>query len=67
MTDTSTTKRLTPTERGKLGRALAKQYRAGASIRALATEHGHSYGFVQKLLHESGATVRTRGRAARGV
>ncbi|MBN9620404.1 MAG: transcriptional regulator, partial [Actinobacteria bacterium] len=36
----------------------------GASIRSLAAEHGRSYGFVHRLLVESGTTLRGRGGAS---
>ena len=35
------------------------------SIRSLATATNRSYGFVHRLLSESGATLRSRGGANR--
>ncbi|MEE1789384.1 helix-turn-helix domain-containing protein, partial [Streptomyces sp. BE308] len=43
-----------------------KKYDSGASIRALAEETGRSYGFVHRMLSESGGTLRGRGGAPRG-
>ncbi|MBK3589504.1 hypothetical protein JHN49_39970, partial [Streptomyces sp. MBT57] len=45
---------------------LKKKYDSGASIRALAEETGRSYGFVHRMLSESGVTLRGRGGATRG-
>ena len=36
------------------------------SIRALAQSTGRSYGFVHRMLSESGVTLRGRGGATRG-
>ncbi len=46
--------------------SLKKKYDSGASIRALAEETGRSYGFVHRMLSESGVTLRGRGGATRG-
>jgi predicted transcriptional regulator len=51
-------------ERDKLTQDLKKKY--GASIRELAESTGRSYGFVHRLLTESGITLRGRGGATRG-
>ena len=53
-------------ERDKLTNDLKKKYVAGASIRELAEATGRSYGFVHRLLSESGVTLRGRGGATRG-
>lgn len=53
--------RVTGRERERLARQLAKQYRRGASLRALATETGRSYGFVHRLLSEHEVVFRSRG------
>ncbi|KOT83082.1 hypothetical protein ADK47_08595 [Streptomyces rimosus subsp. rimosus] len=47
---------------------LSRRHRwpSGASIRALAEETGRSYGFVHRVLSESGVTLRGRGGATRG-
>jgi hypothetical protein len=57
--------RITGTARDKLALELKKKYDQGASIRALAESHGRSYGFVHRILTESGATLRGRGGATR--
>lgn len=57
--------RITGADRAKLARELKKQYAKGKSIRELADSHGRSYGFVHRVLSESGVTVRGRGGATR--
>ena len=58
--------RVTGAERDKLATDLRKKYDAGQSIRTLAETSGRSYGFVHRMLSESGATLRGRGGATRG-
>lgn len=58
--------RITGTERTKLAVELRKQYAKGRSIRELAETHGRSYGFVHRVLSESGVALRRRGGATRG-
>jgi hypothetical protein len=58
--------RITGSERDKLSGDLRKKYEAGQSIRLLAESSGRSYGFVHRILSESGATLRGRGGATRG-
>jgi hypothetical protein len=58
--------RVTGSERDRLATDLRKKYDAGESIRALAASTGRSYGFVHRMLSESGATLRSRGGATRG-
>ena len=58
--------RITGTERNKLAADLKRKYNSGASIRALAAETGRSYGFVHRMLSETGVTLRGRGGATRG-
>jgi predicted transcriptional regulator len=58
--------RITGAERGKLAGDLKKQYDKGKSIRELAETHGRSYGFVHRVLSESGVSLRGRGGATRG-
>lgn len=41
--------------------AAAEQYAAGATVRAIAADLGRSYGFVHRLLVESGIELRSRG------
>jgi predicted transcriptional regulator len=57
--------RVTGTERDKLTGVLRKKYDAGASIRELAESTGRSYGFIHRVLGESGATLRGRGGPTR--
>ena len=58
-------RRVTGGERDKLANDLKKKYNAGASIRELAESTGRSYGFVHRVLSESGVTLRGRGGATR--
>jgi len=44
---------------------LKKRYNAGESIRSLAGSTGRSYGFVHRILTETGVTLRGRGGATR--
>jgi predicted transcriptional regulator len=57
--------RITGITRDKLGSELMKKYEKGASIRALAESTGRSYGFIHRVLTESGVTLRGRGGATR--
>ncbi|MDQ1689057.1 MAG: hypothetical protein QOK42_2032 [Frankiaceae bacterium] len=66
MADLKKGSRITGGERDKLAGDLRKKYDAGQSIRALAESTGRSYGFVHRILSESGATLRGRGGATRG-
>lgn len=52
---------VTGAAREKLAAVLKKKYDSGASIRALAEETGRSYGFVHRVLSESGVVLRGRG------
>ena len=58
--------RVTGTERNKLATDLKKRYDSGESIRSLAHATGRSYGFVHRILSETGVTLRGRGGATRG-
>lgn len=58
--------RVTGAERDKLATELRKKYDGGASIRSLAGSTGRSYGFIHRILSESGAPLRGRGGATRG-
>lgn len=58
--------RITGADRNKLASELKKSYDKGRSIRELADTHGRSYGFVHRVLSESGVTLRGRGGATRG-
>lgn len=57
--------RVTGDERGKLANDLKEKYESGQSIRLLAESSGRSYGFVHRILSESGVTLRGRGGATR--
>ena len=54
MADLKKGARITGTQRDKLASDLKKKYEKGASIRALAESTGRSYGFVHRVLSESG-------------
>ena len=58
--------RVTGAERNKLATDLKKRYDAGESIRALASATGRSYGFVHRILTETGVNLRGRGGPTRG-
>lgn len=58
--------RVTGTDRTKLAADLKKRYESGESIRSLAGATGRSYGFVHRILTESGVNLRGRGGATRG-
>jgi len=58
--------RVTGSERDRLATDLRRKYDSGESIRALAASTGRSYGFVHRMLSESGASLRGRGGATRG-
>jgi Helix-turn-helix domain len=59
-------RRVTGAERDKLAARLKKKYDGGASIRELAASTGRSYGFIHRVLSESGVDLRGRGGATRG-
>ncbi len=59
--------RITGGDRETLAQTLRRRYEGGASIRALAEEAGRSYGFVHRILGESGTNLRGRGGATRGA
>ena len=65
MADLKKGARITGTTRDKLASELKRKYEKGASIRALAESTGRSYGFVHRVLSESGVTLRGRGGATR--
>ena len=58
--------RVTGADRTKLAADLKKRYDAGESIRSLAAATGRSYGFVHRILSETGVSLRGRGGATRG-
>jgi len=57
--------RIVGEQRTRLAVDLKKAYDKGKSIRELAESHGRSYGFVHRVLSESGVTLRGRGGATR--
>jgi hypothetical protein len=57
--------RVTGGDRDRLAADLKRRYESGQSIRLLAQSSGRSYGFVHRMLSESGATLRGRGGATR--
>ncbi|MDP3713918.1 MAG: helix-turn-helix domain-containing protein [Mycobacteriales bacterium] len=57
--------RITGGDRDKMAADLKKKYEGGQSIRLLAEDSGRSYGFVHRILSESGVTLRGRGGATR--
>lgn len=58
-------RRLSTDERAALQHRLGARYASGSSIRQLAGEEGLSYGFVHRLLTESGTELRGRGGSTR--
>ena len=58
--------RVTGADRSKLATDLKTRYDAGESIRALANATGRSYGFIHRILTETGVNLRGRGGATRG-
>jgi hypothetical protein len=58
--------RVTGTARSKLAVALGERYEAGESIRSLAASTGRSYGFVHRILTETGITLRGRSALTSG-
>ncbi len=57
--------RVTGDSRSALAGQMKTRYEAGESIRSLAAATDRSYGFVHRVLSESGATLRGRGGATR--
>ena len=66
MADLKKGARITGGDRSKLAADLKRKYSSGQSIRQLAAETGRSYGFVHRMLSESGVSLRGRGGATRG-
>jgi hypothetical protein len=56
---------VTGEDRSKLATDLKNRYNAGESIRSLATATGRSYGFIHRILTETGVALRGRGGATR--
>ena len=69
-TSTEKGRRIVGAERQTLAKDLVKRYTSGESIRALAASTGRSYGFVHRVLTESGraaAAARRRPAPQEGV
>ena len=66
MADLKKGSRVTGSERNSLAADLRHKYDGCSSIRSLAASTGRSYGFVHRILTESGAALRGRGGATRG-
>ncbi|KOV84664.1 helix-turn-helix domain-containing protein [Nocardia sp. NRRL S-836] len=61
MADLKKGARITGATRDKIAADLKKKYEKGASIRGLAESTDRSYGFVHRILTESGVRLRARG------
>ena len=57
--------RVTGSDRSKLATDLSRRYGAGETIRSLAASTGRSYGFIHRILTETGVALRGRGGAPR--
>lgn len=57
--------RVSGESRAELAAELRRRYDEGESIRSLAAATGRSYGFVHRLLGETGVELRGRGGATR--
>jgi hypothetical protein len=55
--------RVTGADRTTMATDLKQRYDAGESIRALASATGRSYGFIHRILTETGVNLRGRGGA----
>lgn len=62
-------RRIVGAERATLAKDMVKRYTSGESIQDIATSTGRSYGFVHRVLTESGLQLRQRGaqRQRRGA
>jgi hypothetical protein len=58
-------RRIVGAERQTLAKDLVRRYTAGETIRALAASTGRSYGFIHRVLTESGVQLRQRSGARR--
>jgi hypothetical protein len=59
--------RVTGAKRDQQATDLKKRYDGGESIRSLAESTGRSYGFIHRILSDSGTAMRNRGgRTAQG-
>jgi hypothetical protein len=55
--------RVSGADRITMATDLKTRYDAGESIRSLATATGRSYGFIHRILTETGVSLRGRGGA----
>lgn len=58
--------RITGKPRNIAAEQFGKKYRKGVSIRTIAQQSGRSYGFVHRVLVESGVQMREHGGPRRG-
>jgi hypothetical protein len=58
-------RRIVGAERQTLANVLVKRYNGGESLRSLAASTDRSYGFIHRVLSESGVQLRQRGGARR--
>lgn len=57
--------RISGADREAVAAEIKGKYEKGDSIRSIAAELQRSYGFVHRVLNESGVTLRGRGGATR--
>lgn len=65
MTALTKGRRIVGAQRETLTAEVTQRYTNGASIRELAADTGRSYGFIHRLLVESGTELRGRGGRTR--
>lgn len=65
MADVKKGARISGPERAEMAAAVRRRYEEGWPIRRIAAEVNRSYGFVHRVLSESGVTLRGRGGATR--
>lgn len=65
MTTTKKGARLVGAQRESITANVTTRYDEGESIRDIAALTGRSYGFVHRVLVESGASLRSRGGSVR--
>jgi predicted transcriptional regulator len=58
-------KRIVGEARQEIAADLVERYERGATLRELADATGRSYGFVHRVLSQSGLVLRARGGAMR--
>ncbi len=57
--------KITGAQREQVTKLIKQRYDRGRSIRQIAASIGRSYGFVHRVLTESGTPLRRRGGATR--